>query len=55
MLNSRRFNAKIYKEQNVMKDREISQYMSENSLNQLLESDRVKEKVRNFEHDMWSY
>jgi gliding motility associated protien GldN len=55
MLNSRRFNATIYKEQNVLKDREISQYMAENSLNQLLEAERIKEKIRNFEHDMWNY
>ena len=55
MLNSRRFNATVYKEQNVMKDREIAQYMAENSLNQLLEAQRVKEKIRNFEHDMWNY
>jgi hypothetical protein len=38
-----------------MKDREIAQYMAENSLNQLLEAQRVKEKIRNFEHDMWNY
>ena len=29
--------------------------MKENSLMQLLESERVKEKIRNFEHDMWNY
>lgn len=55
LLNTRRFNATIYKEENVYNDREIKEYMSDNSLMQLLESDRVKEKIRNFEQDMWNY
>jgi len=29
--------------------------MIDNALNQLLESERVKEKIRNFEQDMWNY
>ena len=29
--------------------------ISKNSLMQLLESERIKEKIRNFEHDMWSW
>jgi hypothetical protein len=29
--------------------------MKDNSQNQLLESERVKEKIRNFEQDMWNY
>jgi gliding motility associated protien GldN len=55
LLNSRRFNAVTYKEENVYNDREIQDYMKENSLMQLLESERVKEKIRNFEQDMWNY
>jgi gliding motility associated protien GldN len=55
LLNSRRFNAITYKEENVYNDREIVDYMKDNSLMQLLESERVKEKVRNFEQDMWNY
>ncbi len=55
LLNSRRFNATIYKEENVYNDRSIKEYMSDNSLMQLLESARVKEKIRNFEQDMWNY
>jgi len=55
LLNSRRFNGLTYKEENVYNDREISKYMQENSLMQLIESQRVKDKVRNFEQDMWSY
>ena len=55
LLNSRRFNALTYKEENVYNDREIVDYMKDNSLMQLLESERVKDKVRNFEQDMWNY
>ncbi|KAF2510280.1 gliding motility protein GldN [Flavobacterium zhairuonense] len=55
ILNSRRFNSIIYKEENVYGDREIKDYMKDNAQNQLLESERVKEKIRNFEQDMWNY
>ena len=55
LLNSRRFSGEIYKEENVYGDREIQQYMKDNSQNQLLESERVKEKIRSFESDMWNY
>jgi gliding motility associated protien GldN len=55
LLNSRRFNATVYKEENVYNDREIQAYMKDNALMQLLESERVKDKVRNFEQDMWNY
>ena len=55
LLNSRRFNAIVYKEENVYGDREVKEYVSDNALMQLLESDRLKEKIRNFEQDMWNY
>ena len=55
LLNSRRFDAFIYKTQNVYEDREISDYIKDNALLQLLESDRIKEEIRNFELDMWNY
>ncbi len=55
LLNSRRFNAVIYKEENVYGDRQIADYMKDNAQMQLLESERVKEKIRNFEQDMWNY
>lgn len=55
LLNARRFNSVIYKEENVYGDREIKDYMLNNALNQLLESDRIKDKIRSFEQDMWSY
>ena len=55
LINSRRFSATIYKESNVYQDRNIRDYISKNALMQLLESDRIKEKIRNKEQDMWSY
>lgn len=55
LLNSRRFSGVIYKEENVYGDRTIQDYMKENAQMQLLESERVKEKIRNFEQDMWNY
>lgn len=55
LLNARRFSGVVYKEENVYGDRTIEQYMKENAQMQLLESERVKEKIRNFEMDMWNY
>jgi len=55
ILNSRRFHGYIFKEENVQGDRKISEYVSENSLMQLLESERIKDKIRDFELDMWTY
>jgi len=55
LLNSRRFSGLIYKEENVYGDRTIDAYMKDNAQMQLLESERVKEKIRNFEQDMWNY
>ena len=55
LLNSRRFNGYIFREENVQGDRTIMEYISDNALMQLLESNRVKEKIRDFEQDMWSY
>jgi len=55
LLNSRRFNATIYKEDNVHGDREIKDYIADNALFQLLESQRIKEEIRDREQDMWAY
>ena len=55
LLNSRRFNGLMYKEENVYGDREVKDYIADNALMQLLESERIKDKIRNFEQDMWSY
>ncbi len=55
ILNARRFNSIIYKEDNIQGDREVNDYIIDNALMQLLESERIKESIRNFEMDMWSY
>ena len=54
MLNSRRFNSLIYKEENVYEDRKIEEYIFEDALKQLLESERVKSIIRDFEQDLWN-
>ena len=54
LLNSRRFGAVIYKEDNEYGDREIDHYIQDNALMQLLESERIKEKIRNVEMDLWA-
>jgi gliding motility associated protien GldN len=55
LLNSRRFSGVIYKEENVYGDRQIADYEKDNAQMQLLESERIKEKIRDFEQDMWNY
>ncbi len=55
LLNSRRFNAVIYKVDNVMGDRQVKDYINDNALMQLLESNRIKEYIRNKEIDLWNY
>src|SRR5690554_4016380 len=55
LLNARRFNAVIYKEENVHEDRKIDEYIFDNALFQLLESKRIKEEIRDREQDMWAY
>ena len=55
LLNSRRFNAIIYKDDNVQGDRGVADYINDNALMQLLESDRIKDQIRNIEIDLWNY
>ncbi len=55
LLNTRHFNGYIYKEDNIQGDRSINEYIPDNALMQLLESQRIKEKIRDFELDMWTY
>jgi gliding motility associated protien GldN len=55
VLNSRRFSGVIYKEENVQGDRQVNEYINDNALMQLLESDRIKEQIRNIEIDLWNY
>ena len=55
LINARRFHTMIYLEENMYEDREVGDYISDNAFMRLLESERIKEKIRNFEHDMWSW
>ena len=55
LLNARRFNAVIVREENVYGKRSIADYIRGNALFQLLEADRIKESIRNKEIDMWNY
>ncbi|MEZ4810645.1 MAG: gliding motility protein GldN [Allomuricauda sp.] len=55
LLNARRFNGVVYKEENVHGDREIDDYIFDNALFQLLEAQRIKEAIRDKEQDMWAY
>ena len=55
LLNSRRFHTVIDKEENVYEDRPLNKSFAKNSFMRLLESERIKEKIRNLEHDMWSW
>lgn len=55
LLNSRRFDAVIYKEDNVQGDRDVKDYITDNALMQLMESQRIKEQIRNIEIDLWNY
>ncbi|PCJ98773.1 MAG: gliding motility protein GldN [Flavobacteriaceae bacterium] len=55
LLNARRFNAVIYREDNVHGDRKVNDYIADNALFQLLEAKRIKETIRDREQDMWAY
>jgi gliding motility associated protien GldN len=55
LLNARRFNAIIYREENVYGNRDISEYIKNNALFQVLESIEIREHIRDYELDMWNY
>lgn len=55
LLNSRRFNATIYQVDNIYGDFTISEYVKDNAMLQLLEAERIKESIREFEDDLWNY
>ena len=56
LLLSRKFHTYLYRIDNIMDDRALSQtpYVSDNLYLRITESQRLKEIIRNFEHDMWS-
>jgi len=53
LLISRRFNSYIYKEDNVYGNRAISDYKKP-GLQSILESERIKKEILDFELDMWN-
>jgi gliding motility associated protien GldN len=48
------FSSVIYKEENVY-DRSIADYKRKSTLEQLLEGQQIREKLRNFENDLWEF
>ena len=52
IFSKRLFGSYIYKESNVF-DRRIEDYRQ--GINALLESEKIKESITNFEHDMWEF
>ena len=50
----RMFSSFILREENIYNNREISQFLL-NGLDQVLESDRITNEIRKFEHDMWDF
>jgi gliding motility associated protien GldN len=50
----RKFQSVIYKEENVY-DRAIKDYKRNSSMDQLLEAQYIREKLRNLEHDLWEF
>ena len=55
LLNARRFNSVIVREENIYGNRKIADYIRGNAMFQLLEADRIKESIRDKEIDMWNY
>ena len=53
LLISRRFNSYIYKEDNVYQNRKIGDYKKP-GLQSILESERIKKEILDFEQDMWN-
>ena len=55
LLTARRFTSLIYREENVYGNRDISEYIKNNALFQVLEAMKIKENIRDKEIDMWNY
>jgi gliding motility associated protien GldN len=55
ILNARRFSSIILREENLYGNRSVADYIRGNSFLQVLESERIKENIRDKEIDMWNY
>lgn len=49
----RRFNSYIYGESNVYNNRKILEYTT--GIDQMLESEKIKEEIMTYEHDLWEF
>lgn len=54
LLTSRRFTSRIIGVDNVFDDRSIKEYVTSNPFMQLIESERLKTVIRDFEQDLWA-
>lgn len=54
ILHKRMFNSYVYMESNVY-NRSIAAYLGGQGMEQLLESERIKDDIFKFEHDMWHF
>ncbi|MEI6865584.1 gliding motility protein GldN [Flavicella sp.] len=55
ILNARKFTSLITREENLYGNRSISDYIQGNALFRIMESERIREEIRNKELDMWNY
>jgi gliding motility associated protien GldN len=55
LLNARRFNSIIFREENIYGNRDVADYVKGNALFQVIESNKIKDDIRNKELDMWNY
>lgn len=55
LFNARMFSGTIYQTDNVYGNYSISEYVRDNAMLQLLEAERIKESIRDFEDDLWNY
>lgn len=55
ILNARRFSSIIYRTENIYGNRDVAQYVKGNALFQVLESNKIKDDIRDKEIDMWNY
>lgn len=54
LLEERMFASYIYKESNV-RNQDVAQFFKVEGMDVLLESDKIKSRLFNFEHDLWEY
>ncbi|WP_456377603.1 type IX secretion system ring subunit PorN/GldN [Lutibacter sp.] len=55
LLNARRFSSIIFREENIYGNRDVADYVKGNALFQVIESNKIKDEIRNKELDMWNY